>query len=53
MIKKILIIDDNEQDRKIMRRFLDREGFQEILMAVTGQDGLKKAGLEKPDLIIF
>ena len=53
MIKKILIIDDNEQDRKIMKRFLDREGFQEILMAVTGQDGLKKTRLEKPDLVIL
>ena len=53
MGKKILIIDDSEQDRKIIKRFLNKAGFEEIFTATTGQDGLKKAISEKPDLVIL
>ena len=53
MEKKILIIDDNEQDRKIMQRFLNKAGYEEILMAETGEEGVKKAESEKPDLVII
>ncbi len=52
MGKKILIIEDNEQDRKIMKRFLSKAGYEDIVMAETGEDGLKKAESEKPDLVI-
>ena len=52
MEKKILIIDDCEQDRKIMNRFLNKAGFREILFAVNGEEGLKKIESEKPVLLI-
>ena len=52
MGKKILIIDDSEQDRKIIKRFLQGAGYTEILLAERGEDGVKKAELEKPDLVI-
>lgn len=52
MEKKILIIDDNEQDRKIMRRFLNKAGHEEILMAQTGEEGIEKVKSEKPNLVI-
>jgi len=53
MKKRILIIDDNEQDKKIMKRFLNKAGFQDISFAVTGEEGLDKADSEKPALVIL
>ncbi len=53
MNKKILIIDDNEQDRKIMKRLLGKAGFREIIMAENGEEGIKKAEQDKPDLVII
>lgn len=53
MGKRILIIDDNEQDRKIMKRFLSKAGYEDILMAVTGEEGIEKAKTEDVDLIIL
>lgn len=52
MDKKILVIDDNKQDRMILKRFLDRTGYEQISMAESGEEGLKKAIAEKPDLVI-
>ncbi len=49
---KILIVDDSEQDRKIMKRFLNKAGFKEIALAENGEDGLRKVVSEKPDLLI-
>jgi DNA-binding response OmpR family regulator len=53
MGKKILVIDDNEQDRKIMKRFLNKAGYEEILTAATGEEGIIKAKSEQPDLVIL
>lgn len=52
MKKKILIIDDNEQDRMIIKRCLNKAGYDEILIAETGEEGVEKAGSEKPDLVL-
>lgn len=53
MAKKILIIDDNEQDKKIMKRFLNRAGYTEIDTAENGTEGIQKVGEAKPDLVIL
>ncbi len=53
MAKKILIIDDNEQDRKIIGRVLAKAGFKNVSAAETGEDGVKRAKSEKPDLIVL
>lgn len=50
---KILIIDDNAQDRKIMERFLNKAGFAKILFAEKGEEGIEKARSERPDLVII
>jgi len=48
---KILIVDDNMEDRTILRHYLNQlEG--EILEAANGVDGLTAARFERPDLII-
>jgi len=48
---KTLIVEDNAEDRKILMYNLERHGC-EIIEAVDGQDGLKKAIIHKPELII-
>ena len=53
MVKKILIIDDNEQDRKIVERYLKKLGYNEIIMAVNGQEGVNKVNAENPDLVVL
>ena len=54
MPKSILIVDDHEQVRKILRDFLEREtGFEVCGEAVDGYDAVQKAQELKPDLIIL
>lgn len=53
MSKKILIVEDNEQDLKIIKRVLSRAGFKEIVTAETGEEGVEKARLEKPGLVVL
>jgi len=52
MGKKILIIDDNEDDLLIIRKYLERAQYNEIIVAVDAAEGVKKAIEEKPDLVI-
>jgi DNA-binding response OmpR family regulator len=52
MPKKILIIDDTNTDRKIVMRFLSKLGYENIIFAENGEDGVKMAASEKPDLVI-
>ena len=52
MAKKILLIDDSPQDRKIIARFLNKDGYQDVETAETGEEGVDKAGKINPDLVI-
>lgn len=49
---KILIVDDNEQDRKIMKRILRQAGHGEPLEARTGAEAALLAGLNAIDAAI-
>ena len=49
---RILIVEDNEMNRDMLSRRLQRKGF-EISMAVDGQEGVDKAAAEIPDLILL
>lgn len=49
---KILVIDDEPQIRRYLRVSLEAHGFK-ILEAAGGQEGLRLAALEKPDLIVL
>ncbi len=53
MAKKILVIDDNKQDRMIMKIFLAKAGYEDVSLAESGEEGLEKAISEKPDLVIM
>lgn len=52
MAKKILIIEDDRYLRELIIKKLEKEKF-EILEAIDGEEGLKKAKEEKPDLILL
>jgi len=49
---KILVIDDEPQIRRYLRVSLEAHGFG-IIEASNGQEGLRLAALEKPDLIVL
>jgi CheY-like chemotaxis protein len=49
--KKILIIDDEEGIRQLMRLALEENGY-EVLDAANGKDGLKIYRISHPDLVI-
>ena len=50
--RRILVIDDQEADVKLIQTVLADEGF-EVLLALNGAEGVDKAISEKPDLIIL
>lgn len=52
MPKKILVIEDNEQNRILMRQILKSRGY-EVLEAVDGAAGLEMAKKHMPDLILL
>ncbi len=49
---KILLVEDNEDNRDMLIRRLQRRGF-EIVVAVDGAEGVDKAYSETPDLILM
>jgi CheY-like chemotaxis protein len=49
---KILLVEDNEMNRDMLSRRLNRNGF-EVVIAVNGQDGVDLAGSTRPDLILM
>ncbi len=49
---KILLVEDNEMNRDMLSRRLQRKGHF-IVMAVDGQQGLDLANSEAPDLILM
>jgi two-component system, cell cycle response regulator DivK len=52
MGKRILVIEDQEDNRRIMRDLLAASGY-ESMEAVTGDQGLATAEREVPDLILM
>ncbi len=49
---RILLVEDNEMNRDMLSRRLERKGF-EVLIAVDGQEGVSMARQESPDLILM
>lgn len=49
---KILLVEDNEMNRDMLSRRLQRKGF-EVVIAVDGQQGIDMAIAETPDLILL
>jgi len=52
MQKKILVIEDNEDNRRIVRDLLTSAGY-EVIEAVTGGEGVTAAETQDPELILM
>ncbi len=49
---KLLLVEDNEMNRDMLSRRLERKGF-EIILAVDGLNGVEMARQNAPDLILM
>jgi two-component system, cell cycle response regulator DivK len=49
---KILLVEDNEMNRDMLSRRLERKGYQ-VVMAVDGGAGVAMAKTEAPDIILM
>jgi two-component system, cell cycle response regulator DivK len=49
---RILLVEDNELNRDMLSRRLERKGY-EVVMAVTGTEGVEMAVSQNPDLILM
>jgi two-component system cell cycle response regulator DivK len=52
MSKRILVIEDQEDNRQIVRDLVTASGY-ELIEATTGEEGLEVAARERPDLILM
>jgi two-component system cell cycle response regulator DivK len=49
---KILVVEDNEMNRDMLSRRLERRGY-EVIVAVDGEEGVARAKAEAPDLVLM
>jgi two-component system cell cycle response regulator DivK len=52
MARRVLIVEDQEDNRRILRDLLTHAGY-ELIEALNGLDGVALAAKEKPDLILM
>ena len=52
MAARILVIEDQEDNRRILRDLLTSVGF-EVIEAVTGEEGVTLAESTRPDVIVM
>jgi two-component system cell cycle response regulator DivK len=52
MSKRILVIEDHEENRRLLRDLLTSFDY-ELIEAVTGEEGMTAAETERPDLILM
>jgi two-component system cell cycle response regulator DivK len=52
MTKRILVIEDQEDNRRILRDLLSSVGY-ELIEAENGEDGVAAAAAARPDLILM
>jgi two-component system, cell cycle response regulator DivK len=50
--RRILVVEDHEENRRIMRDLLTAAGY-EMIEALTGEEGITLAERERPDLILM
>ncbi|MGI8924329.1 MAG: response regulator [Fimbriimonadales bacterium] len=51
-MSRILLVEDNEMNRDMLSRRLERRGY-EVVLAVDGPSGVAMAQTEAPDLILM
>jgi CheY-like chemotaxis protein len=48
----ILLVEDNEMNRDMLSRRLQRKGF-DVIVAIDGEDGVARAAADRPDLVVM
>ena len=51
-MSKILLVEDNEMNRDMLSRRLQRKGY-EVVLALDGQSGVEMAQTHAPDLVLM
>jgi twitching motility two-component system response regulator PilH len=51
-VKKILIVDDSPTERTFLESLLTKAGFT-VVQASSGEEGVEKAKVELPDLVLM
>ncbi len=51
-MKKLLLVEDNEMNRDMLSRHLERRGYH-VVIAVDGEQGIAAAKEHRPDLILM
>jgi two-component system cell cycle response regulator DivK len=49
---KILLVEDNEMNRDMLSRRLQRKGYQ-VVLALDGQNGVEMTQTQAPDLVLM
>ena len=52
MMRRILVIEDHLENRRIVRDLLTSVSY-EVIEAITGEEGLRMAETHRPDLILM
>jgi CheY-like chemotaxis protein len=52
-VKRIVYVEDNEDNVFMLQTRLELEGDFELLVAVNGNDGLEMVGNERPDVVLM
>lgn len=52
IMTKILLVEDNEMNRDMLSRRLQKRGF-DVVVAVDGEEGVAKVQSESPDLVLM
>ncbi|MEH2279639.1 MAG: response regulator [Nostoc sp.] len=51
-IPKVLLVEDNEMNRDMLSRRLQRSGY-EVAIVINGVEGVSKTASEKPDIVLM
>jgi two-component system cell cycle response regulator DivK len=49
---RILLVEDNEMNRDMLSRRLERRGY-EVIVAVDGEEGVARAKSDAPDIVLM
>jgi two-component system, cell cycle response regulator DivK len=51
-VARILLVEDNEMNRDMLSRRLERRGY-DVIVAVDGEEGVARAKADAPDIILM
>ena len=51
-MSKILVIEDNEMNRDMLTRRLERRGY-DVIVSADGEEGISKVKSDHPDLVLM